>query len=383
MRIILLTGKGGVGKTTLAAATALHAAGKGRRCKVISTDPAHSLADALDIELDSDLTPVTENLDALEVNVYREADRNWGTIAEYLEKLFASQGIEPLQAREMVLLPGLEELLSLLAIKRLADDDDCDLLVVDCAPTGQTLRLLALPEALGFYFRRLFPMERQLMRAVRPLISGLSPIALPEDRVYGALDLLFREVEDLRNLLFDKQQTTARLVVNPEKMVVAESLRAFSALSLYDFAVDAVLVNKVWTAPGKERKKMQTEMLAEIENSFAPLPMFYADLQNRDVYGVKGLTELGRKIFGDTDPAEILSAEQPFAIEKIADGYLLTLHAPGLSHRELDIWTRHDELIIEMKNIRRRVALPQSLVGLQVAGAKLKNKTLSITLTAD
>jgi arsenite/tail-anchored protein-transporting ATPase len=383
MRIILLTGKGGVGKTTIAAATALHAAGLGRRCTVVSADPAHSLADALDIELGPDPQPVTENLSAMEINAYREADRNWGVIANYLEKLFTSQGIEPIQAREMVILPGLEELLSLLAIKRLADDDNCDLLVVDCAPTGQTLRLLALPEALGFYFRRLFPVERQLMRAVRPLISGISPIALPEDSVYGALDLLYREVEELRTLLFDKQQTTARLVVNPEKMVVAESLRAYSALSLYDFATDAVIINKIWPAPGKLRKKTQTEMLGEIESSFSPLPLFKAELTDREVCGLKGLSELGEEIFGETDPGEILSEEEPFTIEKISEGYVLTLTAPGLSNRELDIWTRHDEVIIEMKNVRRRIALPQALIGLQVEKAKLKNKMLSITLTAD
>lgn len=384
MRIILYTGKGGVGKTSVSAATALAAARKGHRVLVMSTDPAHSLSDSFATPLGATPTLIAPRLHGLEIDVNEEFKAHWGVIKNYLSLMLRSQGLDDLVAEEMTVVPGIEELFSLLKVREYAVSQEYDVIVLDCAPTGNTMRLLSLPEALRWYMDKYFHVERRLVKALRPLAEKIVRMPLPEDEVFAHVERLYKRVGEVRELLADPVITSMRLVCNPERMVIKESQRAFTYLNLFGFSVDMVVMNKVFpeeAAAGylKEWLGIQAGHLAEAERSFAPLPVIKVPFQRREVAGMKALGDLARILFGKRDPAAPQIQVQPMEMAREGDGYVLKLHLPFAERGELDCWVKGDELIISLRNYRRNISLPRTLAGLALQKAAFRDGWFQIT----
>lgn len=387
MRVVLYTGKGGVGKTSLSAATALAAARRGHRVLVMSTDPAHSLSDSFALPLTGRPTPIAERLHGLEIDVNEEFREHWGAIRDYLSLVLRSQGMDDLVAEEMTVVPGIEELFSLLKVREFAASGQYDLIVLDCAPTGNTMRLLSLPEAVRWYMDRYFGVERRLMKTLRPLAEKIVRVPLPEDKVFAHIESLYEKVGEVRAILADPRQTTIRLVCNPEKMVIKESQRALTYLSLFGFSVDMVVMNKVFPeAAGdgylSEWLGIQAGHLAEAARSFDPLPMVKVPFQKREVVGVKALNELAKLVFGKRDPAAIMADSPAMEMSREGAGYILRLRLPFAEKGDLDCWVKGDELIVTLKNFRRNIYLPRSLAGLHLQKAAFRDGWFQINFGA-
>lgn len=330
MRTLIFTGKGGVGKTSVAAATAVRAADMGLRTLVMSTDPAHSLADSLDLEgpLGPEPVAVTPYLHALEVSIYHDIENNWGIVREHFSQLMAEQGVQGILADEMSILPGMEEAFPLIRIKHHKDRGDYDLLVIDCAPTGETLRLLSAPETFKWAIAMLRSAERflikPLLRPMSKITPGLNKMVAPPE-VYDAVDDMFRQMEGITETLANPQETSIRLVMNPEKMVIKESQRALTYLSMYGLTVDTVVVNKILPVDQDSGylnhwKNIQQRYLQEVEHAFVPLPIHHVPYYAEEVVGIAKLRQMGADIYGDTDPTAVLYSESPLDIAKLADG---------------------------------------------------------------
>ncbi len=383
MRIILYTGKGGVGKTTVAAATAVRCAGEGHRTLVVSTDPAHSLADAFDQPLGPEPTPIVKNLRGQEVNVLEEIRANWGEIAQYLAALFASRGVDEVVAEEMAILPGTDELCALLQIRRHAREERLDCLIVDCAPTGETLRLLSVPDAARWYMEKLFPWERRVMKTVRPAIQPLVGIPLPSDQVFAGIERLFRGVEEVKRFLIDARHATVRLVANPEKMVVKESRRALTYLNLYGYTVDAVINNRVFPEEMGEHmlgrwRMIQARYSTEIRQSFTPLPVWDVPLFDREIVGIPMLERMAEVLFAARDPMKVYATGPVQTVRKERDHYVFSLRLPFVSERELAVDKVGDELVVSVGNFRRPLFLPRALASATVEGATLDGEWLRV-----
>ena len=383
MRIILYTGKGGVGKTTIAAATALRCAAQGHRTLVISTDPAHSLVDAFDQALGSEPTPIRANLWGQEVNVLEEIRANWGVIAQYLAALFASRGVDEVVAEEMAILPGTDELCGLLQIQRHASEGRLDCLIVDCAPTGETLRLLSFPDVARWYMEKLFPWERRLMKTVRPAIQPLVDIPLPRDQVFAGIERLFHGVEDVKRLLADARRSTVRLVLNPEKMVIKESQRALTYLNLYGYAVDAVVNNRVFPDDGDSRllgrwRAIQARYGTEIRQSFAPLPVWDVPMFDREVVGIAMLSRMAETLFGDRDPMRVYAAGPVQTVRREQQHYVLSLRLPFVASQDVALDKVGEELVVSIGNFRRVLFLPKALTSATVDEAALDGEWLRV-----
>ena len=385
MRIILYTGKGGVGKTSVSAATALAAARAGHRVLVMSTDPAHSLSDCFDVPLGPVPTRLEDRLDGLEVDVNEEFRHHWGAIKDYLSLVLRSQGMDDLVAEEMTVVPGLEELFSLLKVREFATSGEYDVIVLDCAPTGNTIRLLSLPEALGWYMDRYFHLERRLLKTLRPLAEKLVRMPLPEDEVFTHVERLYQQVREVRELLSDGEVTSIRLVTNPERMVIKESQRALTYLSLFGFSVDMVVMNKVFPVEAgtgylSEWLGIQAEHLEEAERSFAPVPIVRVPFQRREVTGQEPLNVLAAILFADgEDPVASRYRTTPIEMARESSGYVLRLQLPFADKGELDCWVKGDELILSMRNFRRHISLPRSLSGLPLEKAVFRDGWFQIT----
>ena len=384
MRILLFTGKGGVGKTTVAAATAARAAARGHRTLVMSTDPAHSLADSFDLELGSAPVRVAERLWAEQIDSQARLESNWREIQDYVANLLSWGGVDAVEAEELSVIPGLDELFSLIDINRYHEQGRYDLLVVDCAPTAETLRLLSLPEALGWYIDRLFPSSRRIATVARPLLGrlgNLPPIA--SDAVFGAVERLYRNLERVRALLAEPA-STVRLVVNPEKMVVNEARRTYTYLSLFGYRVDAVVVNRLLpddvTDPyfGKW-KEIQADHFRTITESFAPLPILTCRLFDQEMVGLGRLAEVADAVYGERDPAAVLAASRPLRVTKErGGGWALRLELPFTDRGELDVHRKGDELLVRVGPYKRNVLLPQALRPLEVTAANLRGGILVV-----
>jgi arsenite-transporting ATPase len=384
MRVILFTGKGGVGKTSLALATALGAAERGHRVFVLSTDAAHSLGDALGRPVGARPVEVAERVTAQEVAPLAELDRSWTAISAWLRALLSDHA-DGLLAEELLVFPGLEELVSLRAVHEVEVAGAHDVCVVDCAPTGATLRLLRLPDVLRTLMDRFWVGKRRAARVLRPIAErvGAGRFVAPEE-VFDAFERLYLEVEGVRQILLDEDRTSARLVVNPARVVVDETRRSFAYLCLYGVATDAVLVNRVLPAEAAggyfahwaERERAE---LAEIEASF-PVPRYTAPLHPHEPIGVEALRALGRETYGDRDPAELFVRRRPLRLERLGGNTLLSIDLPTVRGEEIDVSVLGDELHVGVRDVRRRIALPTSLAGLTVASAKLLEGVLEIEL---
>ncbi len=380
-RVILFTGKGGVGKTTMAAATAIKAANLGYRVLIISADPAHSLSDSFQKKINPYPTEIRENLYGMEVNVEYELERRWDAIMNYLKVFFRSQGIDDAIAEELAILPGFDELASLLHLLEHYESGKYDVLILDCAPTGETLRLLNFPEVAKWYMNRFFGIERKLLKVVKPLAQPIISAPLPSDDVLDAVEDLYTRIAKLKDIL-EGDDTTIRIVMNPEKMVIRESERAFAYLNLFGYRVDCLIVNKVFPQDaGKYLSKwidIQQNYLKEIEERF-PVPIFVIEFKDEEVVGDK-LDELAEEIYGDRDPTEVFYKEKPFKILKEGDETIISFKVPFISKEDLKLMKRGDELIIVAGQWKRILFLPQSLALKEPVGAKLINGELRIRL---
>ena len=384
MRIVLFTGKGGVGKTTVAAATALRIAEGGRKTLIMSTDPAHSLADAFDAELGPEPSEVAPNLWAEEIDPQRRLEENWRDIQQHAIAVLNWAGLDAIQAEELSIIPGLDELFSLADVKSHHDDSPYDVLIVDCAPTGETLRLLSLPDIIQWYMDRIFPLERRVMGALRPVAQRITSFPLPGAPVYDAVARFYEKLEGVRQVLTDPTTTSVRLVVNPERMVIAEAMRTFTYLNLFGYRVDSVVVNRLLPAeisdPYFDRwKELQAEHLATIESAFTPVPLLKSHLRDRELIGSEALASIGEELYGEMDPAGVLFTDDPMTIEPEGEGYVLSLRLPFARKEELDLSTKGEELFVRVGPYRRTIVLPAVLASRHVASATMKNDRLQIS----
>lgn len=389
MRVLLFTGKGGVGKTTTAAATAVRAAARGRKTLVLSTDPAHSLADALGVPLPAEPTEVDTGLYAMQVDTQAAFERSWHDVRAYLLGMLARAGVAAPQAEELTVLPGAEEVLALLELRAQAASGRWDLVVVDCAPTGETLRLLALPEALQWYADTLFPTHRRALRAVRPLL-GREQASLPTDGVVAAVERLHRELSDVRALL-TSPATTVRVVLTPESVVVAETRRTLTSLALYGYRVDGLVANRVFPAQEAQPTGFlrswvdaQTAQLASVRADAGTLPVLEAAYRPAEPVGLEELADVGVELYGDGDPtADAAPGDELLRVEPQGDGFVLSLALPLTAREQVDLRRTGNELVLTVGGHRRMLALPSLLQRCTVAGAALHDERLRVRFVPD
>ncbi len=387
MRVILMTGKGGVGKTSVAAATGLRCAELGYKTLVLSTDPAHSLADSFDMELSHDPIEVKPNLFGAELDALQELEGNWGAVKRYITQVLQARGLEGVEAEELAILPGMDEIFSLVRMKRHYDEDEFDVLIIDSAPTGTALRLLSLPEVAGFYMRRFYKPLQTVSAALRPLVEPLfRPVAgfsLPNKEVMEAPYEFYEQLEALEKVLTDPTTTSVRLVTNPEKMVIKESLRAHAYLSLYNVATDMVIANRIIpetvTDPFFKRwKENQQVYKKQIHDDFLPLPVREVPLYSEEMCGLEALNRLKETIYGEDDPTQVYYKETTLKVVQIENQYSLEIYLPGIPKEQVELSKTGDELNVRIGNHRRNMVLPQALAALQPSGAKMEDDYLKI-----
>jgi len=383
MRVILYTGKGGVGKTSVAAATALRSAALGHRTLVMSTDAAHSLGDSFDMALGGAPVPIVDNLWGQELDVFREIDRHWGTLQDWLKVLMAWRGLDEVVAEEMAVLPGMEELAGLLHLMNYYDGGEYDVIVVDCAPTGETLRLLSFPDVARWWMHRIFPLERVAARIARPVLRRVTDLPLPDDEVFSAVKELFAKLDDMRAILTNPATSSVRLVLNPEKMVIKEAQRTFTYLNLYGYATDLVICNRVIPEAVSDSyfkawKVTQERHYQQVEEAFAPLPILKAPLMEQEVVGLTMLERLGEAVYAAQDPTAVLYQGQIHQIRQEDGQYVLTLALPFATKEEIGLSQVGDELVVQVGGFKRNIILPRALIGMESRGAKLEGEELSI-----
>lgn len=392
MRVLLFTGKGGVGKTSLAAATGVRLSELGYRTLVMSVDPAHSLADAFDLSDElfhgttADPYPLDELLAIQEVNIQREIKRHWKEISSYVISVLRTTGISDVEAEELAILPGMEELSAMMYVNQYRRERRYDVVVLDCAPTAESMRFVSMPTTLDWYMKHVFPFQRSLLKAVRPIANRVSPVELPTDNYFANVQELFAKLEGIDELLEDPLSTSVRLATNPEKMVLRETQRAFVYLSLHGLTVDTVIVNRV--LPGQVRdgyfdewRRSQEEILKEIEEYFAPVPVKQVPLFHREVLGRRRLKELAAVLYPEgEDPASPRRTDRPYTFEKRDGSYLIRLHLPFATKGELGLFKKHDELVVEIGTLRRHIGLPTSMAALTPTRARLENRVLTVEM---
>ena len=382
-RVLLFTGKGGVGKTTTAAATAVRCADAGLRTIVLSTDPAHSLADAFDVPLGSVAAPIVEHLWGQQLDAQERMEEGWHEIQGYLREVFSWAGVEGLEAEELSVIPGLDEIFALSDIKTLAESGEWDVVVVDCAPTAETIRFLSLPDILNRYMERLFPVGRRVNKVIGPVLSRVTSLPMADDNVFAATSDFYDRLDGVRDILIDPTRTSVRLVVNPERIVIAEARRTYTYLSLFGYRVDAIVANRLLpdavADPWFERwKELHVEHLKTIEDSFAPLPVLTVELAPEELVGVDALRGFADRIYGDRDAASILYVGQPLTITREEGRSILTLELPFTDRDDLELGRRGDELLVKVGPYRRAITLPDSLRSRGIADASLKQGRLVV-----
>jgi arsenite-transporting ATPase len=387
-RVLVHMGKGGVGKTTTAAATAVRLARQGRRTLVVSTDPAHSLSDVLDHPLGDRPVPVIDNLHAEQLQARQRLDAGWGEVGAYLQSFLRWAGAGDLEAAELAILPGLDELFALLDLQVHATSGRYDVVVVDCAPTAETLRLLSLPEVLGWYVERLVPVQRTVTRALRPTLRHLTNMPLPHDGVFTAVESLYRRLQAVRALLLEPAATSVRVVVTPERIVLAEARRTHTLLALFGYAVDGVVVNRVVPHGNADPlmlrwRSSQQQVLDEVAETFGAIPRFTAPLGANEPVGIDALADLADELYGACDPSEVLYDGPRLELLEDARGHALRVPLPRGSADDVELFQRRDELYIRVGGHTRNLVLPAGLSEREVTSAEVDDGWLRIAFAAE
>ena len=386
MRTILYTGKGGVGKTSVAAATALEAARTGKKVLVMSTDPAHSLSDAFDAEVGPEPREMASGVWAQETDYTAMLEDNWAEIQAYMNTVFEWQGANTLASEELALLPGMDELFGLLMVRRHHRNDEYDALIVDAAPTGETLKLLSLPDQMSWYVEKIFPIQRRAAKLVRPFANRARSLPpFPEDSVFAAGQRFYEAIASVEEILTNRDDASVRLVLNAEKMVIAEARRAYTYLNLYDYGVDAVVVNRLLPDSVRDPyfaswREAQARHMKTIEESFAPIPILTARLYDREMFGLEALGALAEDVFEEAEPLDVLFRGATHDIVKNGEGYDVVFQLPLAEKRSVDLSKKGAELLVKVGNYRRNILLPDALARLAAAGASFEEGALRVRL---
>jgi len=387
LRIILFTGKGGVGKTTAAAGTAVLSAEIGRRTLVLSTDAAHSLADAFGVQVGSEPTQVRDGLFVQQVDAQKRFERSWADIQTYLLSVLDAAGVDPITAEELTVIPGAEEVLALLELRNQVISGRWDVVIVDCAPTAETLRLLALPEALGWYMDRVFPAERRIVKALRPMLSRAAGVPMPQETVFDAVERLHSDLEEVHKILTGPD-ASVRLVLTPENVVVAEARRSFTTLSLFGYRVDGVVANRVFPADGADPWReqwvaAQAEVLGAVDLSFSGLPVWRSPYRPAEPVGTEILGEFARGVYGDRDPLEMPEGDGPLTFSRTGSGTVLRMALPFVQRSDVELARHGDELVVTVGSYRRILTLPAALNRHRVVGARVESGCLQVKFRID
>lgn len=383
MRVILYTGKGGVGKTSIASSTACKIAEEGKKVLIMSTDQAHSLGDSFDIKLSNEPIKVSENLYAMEIDSIIENERVWGNIKGYIEKLMMLKSDKTIETEELLVFPGFEELLSLIKIKEVYDGGVYDVLIVDCAPTGETMSLLKFPDLFKWWMEKFFPIKRKAAKFVKPVVEATVKIPLPDDKVFDDIDKLYQKIDELHKLMLNKDVVSIRIVTTPEKIVVKEAKRSFSYLHLFDYNVDGIFINRIFSKESLEGyfekwANIQKDTIKDIEESFKGIPIFKLELMNHELRKYTHLKEAGDKLYGDFDPSNVLFKEKIFDVKSEDGNYILEIKMPFIDKNEIKLSQNEDEIIISIKNERRGFVLPTKLQSKEISAARYDDGKLNI-----
>jgi arsenite/tail-anchored protein-transporting ATPase len=387
-RTILYTGKGGVGKTSVAAASARRCAAAGMRTVVLSTDPAHSLSDSLEVELGGNPTPCGDNLFGQEVQAQEEMERHWDAVQRWLGELLADRGVDTISAEELTVPPGMDELFSLLQIKRHYEADEFDCVVVDCAPTGETLRLLSFPDVAKWWLEKVFPWERRLVTAAGPLARSMFDVPLPGGDVFDDVERLVRNLVAMNGILRDRSRTSIRLVMNPDRMVVKEAMRTFTYLNLYGYLTDAVVVNRVLPEEAGDGyfaawRDVQREHMDLVRSAFDPVPILTAPWLQREVLGAEMLDRLATELFGDGDPAALLHRELTQELSGRNGRAVLRLALPFAERGDIELKKIGLEVIVRVGSQKRTIILPPTMAAYSTSGARFQDGALEVTFEMD
>jgi arsenite-transporting ATPase len=392
MRILLFSGKGGVGKTSLAAATGIRLAKMGYRTLVMSVDPAHSLADSFDLGGDlfhgktADPLELRENLSLIEVNIQKEIKRHWKEISSYVISVLRTTGINNVEAEELAILPGMEELSAMLYVNEYRRNQAYDVVVLDCAPTAESIRFVSMPNTLDWYMKHIFPFQRSLLKAVRPIANRVSPVELPPDTYFRNIQDLFAKLEGIGEVLEDPRMTSVRLITNAEQMVLRETQRAFVYFSLHGLTVDTIVANRllperVSDEYFREWRESQQRILRIMDSYFAPVPVKRVELFSREMLGTERLEELAEMLYPNgEDPAALVRTERPYTFTKEESHYEVRLQMPFTEKQEIGLFKKDDELVVEIGSLRRHIGLPTTMATLVPARARLDNGVLTIVL---
>lgn len=382
-RTILYTGKGGVGKTSVAAGTARRCAANGQRTLVVSTDPAHSLSESLEVDLSAEPRKADGLLWGQEVKAQEELERHWSGVQEWLSELFMERGVDRISAEELTVPPGMDELFSLLRLRAHHDSGEWDTIIVDCAPTGETLRLLSFPDVARWWIEKVFPMERQILAAARPLARSLLDIPLPSQAVFADIQRLSQNLIAMNEILRDRKRATIRLVMNPDKMVIGEAMRTFTYLNLYGYLTDAVVVNRIFPSEVGDYfaswRRVQEEHLELVRSAFGPVPALCAPYFEQEVVGAAMLDRLADALFDERDPAEVLYTAITQELVVYEEGARLRLALPFARKGDISLKKIGLELIVGVDGQRRTIMLPAALAAFQPAGATFADGALEVT----
>ena len=383
MRIILYTGKGGVGKTSVAAATAVKAAKDGKRVLIMSTDQAHSLSDSFGVKLGNEPASIIDNLWGLEIDAIVEGERAWGNMKNYMKQLLTAKAEGGIETEELLVFPGLEELFSLFKIIDIYEQNRYDLLIVDCGPTGETMSLLKFPEMFGNMITTMLPIKRKANKVAGPMVEKVMKIPMPEDNVFDDIERLNQKLCQLQTIMTDPKILSIRIVTTPERIVIKEAKRNFTYLHLYNYNIDAVIVNKVYPRQALDGYfskwiSLQEEGLNEIRASFSNVPVFTLMLLNKELKSQDVLLKAAEAIFGETDPTQVLFADKIFEVKKENDGYYYILNVPFTEKSEMDMGQKGNELMIQIKNQKRCFVLPEVLKSKRVESAQYREDKLYV-----
>ena len=392
MRVLLFSGKGGVGKTSLAAATGIRLSELGYRTLVMSVDPAHSLGDSFDLSghlfqgETADPYAIDERLSIQEVNIQKEIKRHWREISSYVISVLRTTGISGVEAEELAILPGMEELSAMMYVNQYRRDSRYDVIVIDAAPTAESMRFISMPTTLDWYMKHVFPVQRTVLKAVRPIANRVSPVELPTDSYFANMKDLFDKLDGVGEILEDSRVTSVRLATNPERMVLRETQRAFVYFSLHGLTVDAIIVNRVLPERVSdpffvEWRNLQEQVLREIDEYFAPVPVKHVPLFSTEVMGRERLREVARVLYpGREDPAAVTYTGRPYSFEKQDGHYEVRVQLPFATKGEVGLFKKGDELVVEVGTLRRHIGLPTSMAALRPTRARLENRVLIVEM---